>query len=70
VGERALRRRGWVEGSGTQQSALSTISIFWNVTKEEELPRRDTCEISGWIKDLYRYRTEAIPWKGLRRQKQ
>jgi len=69
-GERALRRREWVEGKRlviTQQSALLTISIFWNVTEDGELLRRGTCEISGWMKNLYRYRKGARPWKGLRR---
>jgi len=69
-GERALGRKGWVEGKRrmiTQQSALSTISIFWNVIEDGELLRRGTCEISGWMKSSYRYRKGASPWKGLRR---
>jgi len=51
----------------TTQSALSRISIFRNVTEEGDLLRRGTCEISGWMKNLHRYRKGAIPWKGLRR---
>jgi len=40
-----------------------TISIFWNVILEGELPRRGTCENSGWMKDLYWYRKGAIRWR-------
>jgi len=29
--------------------------------------RRGTCENTGWMKDLYRYRKGAIPLKGIRR---
>jgi len=35
----------------TLQSNLSTISLFWNVTKEGELSMSGTCENPGWVKD-------------------
>jgi len=67
---KSLEEKGVDEGKQrviTQQLALSTISIFWNVTEKRELLRRGTCEIPGWMKNLYRYRKGAISWKGLRR---
>jgi len=57
--EKSLKEEEWVEGKRhviTQQSTLLTISIFWNVTKESELPRKSKCEISWKMKDLYWYR--------------
>jgi len=46
-------------------SVVSSVDSFliWNVTEERELFRRGTCENPGWMKDLYRYRKEVIPWR-------
>jgi len=68
-GEKSLEMKGVSVGEAAcDYSAVNSFHILEchrRGTSQE--PRRGTCEISGRMKDLYRYRKGAISWKGLRR---